>query len=122
MVGDRTNIFRRSEIFSQTSTGQLSLDKRLSVDESDQLTRKSTGITYMCSHIRRLDLPLLMGTGNVNRVYAHKLVVVSLGAFPVSSVVLNVPPVRQYDLIADLLDTNMLKLYSDLLRREKLCM
>ncbi len=31
-----------------------------------------------------------------------------------SLVVLNVPPARQYDLIADLLDVDMLKLYSDI--------
>ena len=73
--GDRTNIFRKVEFFSQTSTGHLSLDKRLSVHESDGLTRKATGIMYMRSHIRRLDLTLLMGTGNVNRVYEHGLVV-----------------------------------------------
>ena len=37
------------------------------------------------------------------------------------SVVLNVPPARQYDLITDFLDTDMLKFYSDILRIEKMC-
>ena len=38
---------------------------------------------------------------------------------PAESVVWDVPPVRQYDLIADLLDVDMLKLYSDILSSEK---
>ena len=41
---------------------------------------------------------------------------------PADSVVWDVPPARQYDLIADLLDTDMLKLYSDILSQEKQCM
>ena len=41
-------------------------------------------------------------------------------AFPTDTVVLNDPPAAQYDLIADLLDTNMFKLYSDMMGSETL--
>ena len=43
----------------------------------------------------------------------------AVGALPAVSVVFNVPPARQYDLIADLLDTDMLKFHSDIIRSEK---
>ena len=42
-----------------------------------------------------------------------------LGSFQASSVVLNVPQAREYDLIADFLDSDMLNLYSDILRSVK---
>ncbi len=41
-------------------------------------------------------------------------------ALPTETVVLNDPPPEQYDLIADLLDTNMFKVYSDMMRSETL--
>ncbi len=41
-------------------------------------------------------------------------------AFPTETVVLNDPPAAQYDLIVDFLDTNMFKLYSDMMGSQTL--
>jgi hypothetical protein len=41
-------------------------------------------------------------------------------AFPTTEVGLNEPPAAQYDVMVDLMDTDMFKMYSDMLRSDSL--